>query len=69
MKCAPFSVSAMLPVGIRNASITNARNIKAKMKAVINHSKVLATSAALSFRPFFLGLVSDFLVDAINLIR
>jgi hypothetical protein len=43
----------MLPVGMRNASITNARKTKANMKAVISHSKVFAISAALSF--FFAG--------------
>jgi hypothetical protein len=39
----------MLPVGMRNASITKARKTKANMKAVISHSKMFATSAALSF--------------------
>ena len=39
----------MLPVGIRKASITNARKTNARMKAVISHSKVLAISVARSF--------------------
>src|SRR4030042_1578481 len=42
-------VSAMLPVGIRNASMTKARNTKARMKAVMSHSNALAISAARSF--------------------
>jgi hypothetical protein len=54
----------MLPVGIRNASIINARKTKASMKAVINHSRVFAISATLSFRgllsePLFLLLLID----------
>jgi hypothetical protein len=40
----------MLPVGIRKASMTKARNTNAKIKAVMSHSNVLAISAALSFR-------------------
>ncbi len=51
----------MLPVGIRNASMTNARKTNARMKAVISHSKVLATSATRSFfltTVFFLSVLS-----------
>jgi hypothetical protein len=39
----------MLPVGMRNASMTNALKTNANMKAVISHSNVLAISTALSF--------------------
>jgi 3-polyprenyl-4-hydroxybenzoate decarboxylase len=56
-------VSAILPVGMRNASITNARKTKASMKAVTSHSRVLTISATLSFlswtvlfEPVFSGL-------------
>jgi len=56
-------------VGIRNASITNARKTNANIKAVISHSKVSAISAALSFflpEPFFELLCSLFLLGGIN---
>jgi hypothetical protein len=57
-------VSAMLPVGIRNASIINARKMNAKIKAVISHSKVFAISAALFFGAVFFELVFLVLVIA-----
>jgi hypothetical protein len=56
----------MLPVGIRNASITNARNTKASMKAVISHSNVFAISTTLSLRAAFLGLIFSVLFTDIN---
>jgi hypothetical protein len=54
----------MLPVGIRNASITNARNTNASIKAVISHSAVFAISAALSrLSSFLLPSPSVFTLD------
>jgi hypothetical protein len=50
-------VSAILPVGMRKASIMNARKTNARIKAVINHSKVFAASMALAFRPVFFGFI------------
>jgi hypothetical protein len=58
----------MLPVGMRKASITNARNKNARTKAVISHSNVFATSAAMSLRAVFFELSFCFEVEAINLI-
>jgi hypothetical protein len=56
----------MLPVGIRNASMTNALKTKASMKAVISHSKVLAISATLFFRAAVLEPVFSVLLGDIN---
>lgn len=58
----------MLPVGIRKASITNARNTNARIKAVISHSNVFAISANLSFlAPTGLpGLLVSVLLSDIN---
>jgi len=58
----------MLPVGMRNASIMNARKTKANIKAVISHSKVFATSAAISFlfRVFLLLSADINAIAAVN---
>ena len=52
----------MLPVGILKASITKALNTKARINAVISHSKVSAISAARSF--FFRTLLSGIGIDS-----
>jgi len=51
---------------MRNASITNARNRKANIRAVISPSKAFAISAALFFRASFLELVFCPLLEYIN---
>jgi hypothetical protein len=56
----------MLPVGIRNASIINARKTKANIRAVSNHSSVFAISAALLFWPALLNLVFSVLLSDMN---
>jgi len=59
-------VSAILPVGIRNASNINARTRKASIKAVISHSRVLAISPILLPRGAFGELVFSLLLTDIN---
>lgn len=56
----------MLPVGIRYASIINARKKRASIMAVTTHSKVFAISAALFFRVISLELVFSVLLGGIN---
>ena len=56
----------MLPVGILNASITNARKRNASIKAVMSHSKVLAISTALFLRAVLFEAVRCVLSWSIN---
>jgi hypothetical protein len=55
----------MLPVGMRKASITKARKTKARINAVMSHSKVFAISAA---RSLVFALVKGFLASALTVL-